>query len=59
VIWSVAALLLGLIVVVALAALCSPLAEQPDPSTVWEAWAATTAEPVASHPVAAGHLPPG
>jgi hypothetical protein len=36
VIWSVDALLLGLIVVVVLAALCSPLVEQPDPSMVWE-----------------------
>ena len=36
-IWDVVALLLGLIVVIGLAALISPLAQEPDPTMVWEA----------------------
>jgi hypothetical protein len=35
--WDVVALLLGLVVVIGLAALVSPLAQQPDPTMVWEA----------------------
>jgi hypothetical protein len=36
IIWTAVAPVLGVIVVVVLAALCSSLAEQPDPSMVWE-----------------------
>jgi hypothetical protein len=35
--WDAVALLLGLIVVIGLAALISPLAQQPDPAMAWEA----------------------